>query len=212
MYFLWATFETARCIRCSWLVSWLGHNTFVFLGRDRQPHLCPICCWWIGKLGEVYLICPASRLGFFFGPLHCLSCCKSFSIKPDESFVWVPWERLPKFKQRCSFKITMLAGSRVLEEFIDHIESDGVLRLHWLQRIRESGFDQALSEYRESLICSETIKTTICEEQWSHFISLMYLIALEVDTSSKSIEEGLEKINGWYKSHGFHHFLCHVNG
>ena len=59
----------------------------------------------------------------------------------------------------------MLVGSRVLEEFIDHIESDGVLRLHWLQRIRESGFDQALSEYRDSLICSETIKTTICEEQ-----------------------------------------------
>ena len=59
----------------------------------------------------------------------------------------------------------MLVGTLVLEEFIDHIESDRMLRLRWLQRIRESGFDQALSEYQESLISSETIKTNICEER-----------------------------------------------
>ncbi len=44
----------------------------------------------------------------------------------------------------------MLVGSTILEEFIDHIEHDDLLRLRWLKRIRESGFDQALSEYRES--------------------------------------------------------------
>ena len=45
----------------------------------------------------------------------------------------------------------MLVGSAVLEEFIDHIERDDFVRLRWLKRIRETGFDQALSEYRESL-------------------------------------------------------------
>ena len=45
----------------------------------------------------------------------------------------------------------MLAGSEILEEFIDHLERDDLVRLHWLKRIRETGFDQALSEYRESL-------------------------------------------------------------
>lgn len=43
----------------------------------------------------------------------------------------------------------MLVGSEILEEFIDHIERDDLVRLRWLKRIRESGFDQALSEYRE---------------------------------------------------------------
>ena len=46
----------------------------------------------------------------------------------------------------------MLVGSAILEEFIDHIEQDDLVRLRWLKRIRETGFDQALSEYRESLI------------------------------------------------------------
>ena len=45
----------------------------------------------------------------------------------------------------------MLIGSAILEEFIDHIERDNLARLRWLQRIRETGFDQALSEYRKSL-------------------------------------------------------------
>ena len=45
----------------------------------------------------------------------------------------------------------MLVGSAILEDFIDHIERDDLVRLHWLKRIRETGFDQALSEYRESL-------------------------------------------------------------
>ena len=45
----------------------------------------------------------------------------------------------------------MLVGSAILEEFIDHIERDDLVRLRWLKRIRETGFDQALSEYRESL-------------------------------------------------------------
>ncbi len=44
----------------------------------------------------------------------------------------------------------MLIGSEILEEFIDYIEHDEVVRLRWLKRIRESGFDQALSEYRAS--------------------------------------------------------------
>ena len=44
----------------------------------------------------------------------------------------------------------MLVGSTILEEFIDHIENDDLVRLRWLKRIRQSGFDQALSEYRES--------------------------------------------------------------
>ena len=45
----------------------------------------------------------------------------------------------------------MLVGSEILEEFIDHLERDDLVRLRWLKRIRETGFDQALSEYRESL-------------------------------------------------------------
>ena len=44
----------------------------------------------------------------------------------------------------------MLIGSTILEEFIDHIENDDLVRLRWLKRIRHSGFDQALSEYCES--------------------------------------------------------------
>ena len=43
----------------------------------------------------------------------------------------------------------MLVGSQLLEEFIDHMERDDLVRLRWLKRIRESGFDDALSEYRE---------------------------------------------------------------
>ena len=57
----------------------------------------------------------------------------------------------------------MLVGTRVLEEFIDHMERDDLVRLRWLKRIRESGFDQALSEYRESLIGSEKSETNICQ-------------------------------------------------
>ena len=45
----------------------------------------------------------------------------------------------------------MLVGSEILEEFIDHLERDDLVRLRWLKRIREAGFDQALSEYRKSL-------------------------------------------------------------
>ena len=45
----------------------------------------------------------------------------------------------------------MLVGSAILEQFIDHIEQDDLVRIRWLKRIRETGFDQALSEYRESL-------------------------------------------------------------
>ena len=56
----------------------------------------------------------------------------------------------------------MLIGSKVLEEFIDHIERDDFVRLRWLKRIRQSGFDQALSEYRESLMNLETDQTNIC--------------------------------------------------
>ena len=44
----------------------------------------------------------------------------------------------------------MLIGSGILEEFIDYIEHDEMVRLRWLKRIRESGIDQALAEYRES--------------------------------------------------------------
>ena len=43
----------------------------------------------------------------------------------------------------------MLVGSEFLEEFIDHMERDDLVRRRWLKRIREKGFDQALSEYRE---------------------------------------------------------------
>ena len=47
-------------------------------------------------------------------------------------------------------KVVMaLAGKQTLEAFIDYIESDSLNRKKWLQRVREAGFDQALSEYRE---------------------------------------------------------------
>ena len=41
-----------------------------------------------------------------------------------------------------------LAGKQTLEAFIDYIESDSLKRKKWLSRIREAGFDHALSEYR----------------------------------------------------------------
>ena len=44
-------------------------------------------------------------------------------------------------------KTMPLAGREILESFIDHIEADGIKRKHWLSRVREVGFDQALSEY-----------------------------------------------------------------
>ena len=44
-------------------------------------------------------------------------------------------------------KTMPLAGREILESFIDHIEADGIKRKHWLSRIREVGFEQALSEY-----------------------------------------------------------------
>ena len=50
-----------------------------------------------------------------------------------------------------SLDYDMPIGSDILEEFIDHIERDDLVRFRWLKRIRETGFDQALSEYRESL-------------------------------------------------------------
>ena len=50
-----------------------------------------------------------------------------------------------------SSEFDMLVGSEILEEFIDHLESDDLVRVRWLKRIRKTGFDQALSEYRESL-------------------------------------------------------------
>ena len=47
-------------------------------------------------------------------------------------------------------KATMaLAGKQTLEAFIDYIESDSLKRKKWLSRVREAGFDQGLSEYRE---------------------------------------------------------------
>ena len=45
----------------------------------------------------------------------------------------------------------MLVGSEFLEEFIDHMERDDFVRRRWLKRIRQKGFDQALSEYREHI-------------------------------------------------------------
>ena len=49
-----------------------------------------------------------------------------------------------------------LAGKETLEAFIDYIESDSLKRKHWLSRVRETGFDQALSEYREMTAPNQT--------------------------------------------------------
>ncbi len=40
-------------------------------------------------------------------------------------------------------------GEQTLEAFIDYIESDSLKRKKWLSRVREAGFDQALSDYHE---------------------------------------------------------------
>ena len=56
----------------------------------------------------------------------------------------------------------MLVGSAILEDFIDHIERDDLVRLRWLKRIRETGFDQALSEYRETLNRLRQSQIRIC--------------------------------------------------
>ena len=52
-------------------------------------------------------------------------------------------------------KTMPLAGGEILEAFIDHIEADGIKRKHWLSRVREVGFDQALSEYSAIKRCRE---------------------------------------------------------
>ena len=58
--------------------------------------------------------------------------------------------RRAKDKVPTEKKVAMaLAGKQTLEAFIDYIESDSLKRKKWLSRVREAGFDQALSEYRE---------------------------------------------------------------
>mgnify|MGYP006247243537 CR=1 FL=1 len=47
-------------------------------------------------------------------------------------------------------------GEQNLEAFIDYIESDSLKRKKWLSRVREAGFDQALTEYREMASAKET--------------------------------------------------------
>ena len=71
-------------------------------------------------------------------------------IEPKESFDRLLFKVLFKV-WHWSLEFDMLVGSAMLEAFIDHIERDDLVRLRWLKRIRETGFDQALSEYRESL-------------------------------------------------------------
>ena len=44
----------------------------------------------------------------------------------------------------------VLVGKKVLENFVDVIESDPEERKIWLARVREVGFDQALSEFCQS--------------------------------------------------------------
>ena len=74
----------------------------------------------------------------------------SLKIKRKASFVSLYFAAFFKVLHY-SLEFDMLAGSEILEEFIDHLERDDLVRLRWLKRIRETGFDQALSEYRESL-------------------------------------------------------------
>ena len=82
-------------------------------------------------------------------------------IEPRESFDWPPFKILFKV-WHWSLMFDMLVGSAILEEFIDHIEQDDLVRLRWLKRIRETGFDQALSEYRETLNRLRQSQIRIC--------------------------------------------------
>ncbi len=50
-----------------------------------------------------------------------------------------------------------LAGKQMLERFVDHIESNSGERKRWLARVREAGFDQALSEFRQTFECCSQI-------------------------------------------------------
>ena len=72
-----------------------------------------------------------------------------------------------------------LTGRKALESFIDCIESDSLKRKHWLSRVREAGFDQALSEFRRT-VSAETMKWQIwqllrinrpCAHKMSHACS-----------------------------------------
>ena len=74
----------------------------------------------------------------------------SLKIKRKASFASLYFEAFFKVLPYSS-EFDMLAGSEILEKFIDHIERDDLVRFRWLKRIRKTGFDQALSEYRESL-------------------------------------------------------------
>ena len=59
----------------------------------------------------------------------------------------------------------MLVGSEILEEFIYHIERDDLVRLRWLKRIRQSGFDQALSEYRQMVNGLRQSPTNVIQDE-----------------------------------------------
>ena len=54
-----------------------------------------------------------------------------------------------------------LAGKRILERFVDHIESNSYERKRWLARVKEAGFDQALSEFRQTFeSCTQIFSST----------------------------------------------------
>lgn len=50
-----------------------------------------------------------------------------------------------------------LAGKQMLECFVEHIESNSYERKRWLARVREAGFDQTLSEFRQTFECCSQI-------------------------------------------------------
>ena len=54
-------------------------------------------------------------------------------------------------------RAVVLAGKKILERFVEHIESNSDERERWLARVREAGFDQALSEFRQTLECCTQI-------------------------------------------------------
>ena len=54
-------------------------------------------------------------------------------------------------------RAVVLEGKKILERFVEHIESNSDERQRWLARVREAGFDQALFEFRQTFECCTQI-------------------------------------------------------
>ena len=65
--------------------------------------------------------------------------------------------KLCRIKFQEDYEQKMIVNSKILEIFVDYIESDGFRRDFWIGKVRRLGLNQALAEFEECK--SLTIKT-----------------------------------------------------